>query len=305
MNDTSVLQMGLDAFAALVEEFRSGNIATGCHEKEALEQHLRPLAGRWDQKFPGFPKQRSAHASFMGVARRGVRDKYLKKIIVELLQDQAEDLTDKTIVNPACVIGRHARDLARRLPSLKVVATDIDPWPNRVYGFQPWVRTPDNFEFRRDSVYDPKLDVRPKAVVFFGACGSVSDGAMDYAVASGSPYLICRTCCHENIGRNTQISRRFTALNLSFRFKNFWFARIRDRWEGFYFSRKYSRQDYPRSQAARGLSDPDEFVEIARNSVDSDICRAIIDLDRYLLLTENGYDVRHRGELFFAQKKPT
>ncbi len=294
--------MGLDAFAALLDEFRRGNIGNGRDETEALERHLKPLTERWDQRFPGFPRQRWAHASLMGVARRGVRDKYLKEIIAELLQDEMPDLSERVIVNPVCVIGRHARDLARRLPSFKVIATDIDPWPNRLYGCQPWVRTPGNFEFRKDSVYDPKLDVRPAAVVFFGACGSVSDGAMDYAISSGAAYLICRTCCHDNIGRNTQIRKKLTALNWFFRFKNFLYARIRDMWEGFYFSQKYSREEYPRSEAARRLSNSDEFIEISRNSVNSDIYRAIIDLDRYLRLAEQGYDVRYRGELFFAEK---
>ena len=144
----------------------------------------------------------------------------------------------------------------------------------------------------------------PMAVVFFGACGSVSDGAMDYAIESNSPYLICRTCCHDNIGGNTSIVRRLTALNWSFKVKNFAYSKVRTMKEGFYFSEKYSKSQYPRSQAAKNLSNSNEFLEVSRNSVDSDICRAIIDLDRYLRLIESGYNVWYKGELFVARKSP-
>ncbi|MHC4627281.1 MAG: hypothetical protein ACYTDV_09900, partial [Planctomycetota bacterium] len=68
------------------------------------------------------------------------------------------------------------------------------------------------------------------------------------------------------------------------------------------FSDKYTRDRYPQSRAARGLSNSDEFIEISRNSVDSDVCRSIIDLDRYLHLVESGYDVLYRAELFVARK---
>jgi hypothetical protein len=72
--------------------------------------------------------------------------------------------------------------------------------------------------------------------------------------------------------------------------------------KGHYFSEKYSQDHYPTSRAARGLSDSHEFLEVSRNSVDSDTCRAIIDLDRYLRLAESQYDVWYKGELFVAQR---
>jgi hypothetical protein len=46
--------------------------------------------------------------------------------------------------------------------------------------------------------------------------------------------------------------------------------------------------------------DSGTILEVAQNSVDSDICRFIIDLDRCLYLRERGYDVLYREELFFA-----
>ncbi|MHC4073927.1 MAG: hypothetical protein ACYTGS_18160 [Planctomycetota bacterium] len=130
----------------------------------------------------------------------------------------------------------------------------------------------------------------------------MSDGAIDYAIESNCPYLICRTCCHDNIGGNTTITKRFNILNWAFRLKNFVYAGRRKRAKGDYFSPKYSKDHYPASLAARGLSNSDEFVEISRNSVDSDICRAIIDLDRFLRLVENRYNVWYKGELFAAHK---
>ena len=45
------------------------------------------------------------------------------------------------------------------------------------------------------------------------------------------------------------------------------------------------------------------IIAIARNSVDSDICRSLIDLDRCLFLQEHGYDVMYREELFFAHRR--
>ena len=43
-------------------------------------------------------------------------------------------------------------------------------------------------------------------------------------------------------------------------------------------------------------------MEASRNSVDSDVCRTIVDLDRYLHLVENQYGVWYKGELFVARK---
>ena len=55
-------------------------------------------------------------------------------------------------------------------------------------------------------------------------------------------------------------------------------------------------------QTARNLSNSDEFLAVSHNSVDSDICRAIVDVDRYLKLIESGYNVWYKGELFVARK---
>ncbi|MHC4678833.1 MAG: hypothetical protein ACYTEK_09060, partial [Planctomycetota bacterium] len=123
----SQLESGSQAFMGLLEAFRRGDIARRRYERHTLEQHLGGLSGRWDQQFPGFPQEQSAYASFRGVRRRGVRDGYLKQIIARLLEARTLDSADRTIINPACVIGRHARDLATRLPNFKVIATDIFP----------------------------------------------------------------------------------------------------------------------------------------------------------------------------------
>lgn len=301
-NGTPQFDLGLKALTGLLTEFRKGHIADKL-EEQTLKQHLRELSERWDQKFPGFPQKRHLYASFWGVIDRGVRDKYLKTVIVSLLEAEAESSDNKTIVNPACVIGRHARDLASRLKHFKVIATDIDPAPNWLYEHILRRHNPVNFEFQQDDIFNPKLKIMPMAVVFFGACGSVSDGAIDFAIESNSPYLMCRTCCHDNIGGNTRIVRRFTALNWFFRLKNFAYSKVRTIKEGFYFSEKYSKDQYPKSQAAKSLSHSNEFLKISRNSVDSDICRAIIDLDRYLRLIESGYNVWYKGEILVGCRK--
>jgi hypothetical protein len=41
----------------------------------------------------------------------------------------------------------------------------------------------------------------------------------------------------------------------------------------------------------------------ARESADSDICRAIIDLDRYLHLAEQGFRVEYQGEMLVAERE--
>jgi hypothetical protein len=41
---------------------------------------------------------------------------------------------------------------------------------------------------------------------------------------------------------------------------------------------------------------------MARCSPESDICRAIIDLDRYLYLAERGFRVEYQGELIVAER---
>lgn len=296
-------KLGAEALAGLLDEFRRGHIANRRLEKQALERHLTKLSKRWDRQFPGFPQERHGYASTRGVLRRDRRDAYLKTIIVRLLEAERDNLPDRTVVNPVCVSGRHARNLARRLRDFKVIATDIFPWSNWLYEQVTLRRNPGSYEFHQDDIFEPKVQARPAAVVFFGACGSLSDAAMDYAIKSNCPYLMCRTCCHDNIGGNTRIIRRFTPLNLFFRFKNLSYSWEKRKLKGHYFSAKYDAKQYPRSRAARGVSHSEEFLEISRNSVDSDICRAIIDLDRFLHLAESGYNVWYKGEVFVAHRE--
>ena len=296
------MEIGLEALTGLLDEFRSGKTTNRRLDGLALEHHLRELSAGWGRRFPGLPRERYPYASLRGVFRRGLRDEYLKKIIENLLEADGLETAGNAIVNPACVFGRHARDIASRLGHFQVIATDIDRRFNWLYERIVWRRNPDNYQFAQDDIFNPKLKAEPIAVVFFGACGSVSDGAIDYAIQTNCPYLICRTCCHDNIGGNTTITKRFNALNWAFRLKNSVYATRREKGGGDYFSPQYSRDRYPQSQAAGVLSNSDEFMEISRNSVDSDVCRSIIDLDRYLHLVEGGYDVLYRAELFVARK---
>jgi len=294
------LEIGAKAMEGLLGEFREGNFGRWDVEKEKLLRHLGEISSRWEERFPGLPEGQFPYSSFKGVSRRGVRDEYLKGIIVKALEGIEGE--GKKIFNPASVWGRHARDVARRLPGWKVIATDINPRFERFYKRLPWSRTPSNYEFIKGDIFSPKAVPDPTAVVFFGACGSLTDAAMDYAIESHAPLLICRTCCHDNIGGNTEVVKRFGLLNWAFRMKNsIYLAKKCRKKTGEYFSNKYSADHYPTSQAARKLSNPDEFIEIARNTVDSDICRSIIDLDRYLHLVEAGYDVWYRAEMFVAE----
>jgi len=293
------LEMGAESLEGLLVEFRARNIGERSIEKDRLERHLGEVSKRWDERFPGLAEAQFAYSSFKGASRRGVRDEYLKGIIVKLLEGC--DGESRTIVNPACVWGRHGRDLARRLGAFRVIGTDIQSVGDWLYGHIPWNKTPENYEFSRHDIFNPKVEGEPAAVVFFGACGSVTDAAMDYAIESNAPLLVCRTCCHDNIGGNTEIVKRFGFLNWAFRLKNFMYARRREKAKGDYFSPKYSKDRYPRSRAASELTNSEELIEVARNTVDSDICRSIIDLDRYLHLAEAGYDVWYRAEMFVAQ----
>lgn len=126
---------------------------------------------------------------------------------------------------------------------------------------------------------------------------------MDYALVDGAPFIICRSCCHDNIGGNTEIVRRPSVNNKFFALKNLEFERIRKRESGGYFSDRYGKEAYPRSRVFRELTDSDTMIDITRNTPDSDICRTLIDLDRCLYLREHGYDVMYREELFFAHKR--
>ncbi|UCG62155.1 MAG: hypothetical protein JSV52_02400 [Candidatus Zixiibacteriota bacterium] len=293
----------LAALVGLLDFFRQRKIIDHRAEREGIEQHASLLTAAWDQKFPNFPRQYFPYTSFKGQYYRGRRDTYLKDIVVRMLSDY--DSTDTTIVNAACVFGRHARYLASRLPRVRIVGMDIQPawyWAYRlVRGF----RFPDNFSFVRDNIFAPKMEEQPVAVVFFGACGSVTDGAIDYAINIGARYLMFRTCCHDNIGGNLSVIKRFNNVNRFFRLKNWSFGRMirSGKYPDYYFSDKYPRTAYPRSESAKSAITTDEMLEVARYSGDSDICRAIIDLDRYLYLIERGFKVVYQGELFVAERE--
>jgi hypothetical protein len=305
LNRKLQLQEGLKALTGLLDEFRRKIISNRNFERELLELHTRQLSEHWDQQFPGFPESRFPYSSDIGLLLRGRRDAYLKKIIIKLIATHKQRNGNEIIVNPACVIGRHTRDLASRLPNFKLIGTDIDPRWNQIYEHIHRKNNPDNFEFIKDNIFEPQVEVNPVAVVFFGACGSLTDGAIDYAIEMKSPYIMCRTCCHHIIGGNTQITHRLRFINWSFRILTWGLSRMRQKkkYIGFYFSDKYTKDSYPRSETARGISSSDEFLELCRNSADNDICRTIIDMDRYLFLAENRYDVWYKGELFVAEKQ--
>ena len=296
-------EIPLAALEGLLSLFRKGLIIERRAEREGMKRQTDLLTALWDRKFPGFPSQYFPYTSFRGQYYRGRRDAYLKDIIVRMLSEK--DLSGMTIVNPACVLGRHGLELALRLPHVRVFGTDIDPNWNRIYRLARGFRYPDNYAFIKDNIFAPLLDVQPIAVVFFGACGAVTDAAMDYAIDVRARYLMCRTCCHDNIGGNLSVIKRFNSVNRFFRLKNWAYGRLKSRakYAGYYFSNNYSRDAYPRSDAAKAVTSADELLEVARYSADSDICRTIIDLDRYLYLVEKGFRVEYQGELFVAERR--
>jgi hypothetical protein len=295
------LDIGAEAIEGLLGEFRAGNIGRRDAEKGRLEKHLGDLSKRWEQRFPGLPDRWPKHAHKRRIPGPGVRDEYLKDIIAKLLEGIEGE--NYTIVNPACVWGRHARDLAKRLPGWRVLATDINPRYDRFYDRWPWSRTPGNYEFVKDDIFNPKVEAKPTAAVFFGACASLSDAAMDYAIESHCPLLACRACCHAMIGGNIDIVKQPDFSNRLARLQIFIFAKrlAKLKAKGHYFSPKYSAEHYPRSETAKGLTSSDELIEVARNAISSDICKSIIDLDRYLHLAEAGYDVWYGAEMFVAE----
>jgi hypothetical protein len=292
----------MEALAGLLNEFRHGNIVALSAEEKGMERHAGSLSAHWNARFPGFPVDYFPYASLRGVFYRNRRDAHLKHIIVQSLADRARETT---IVNPACVFGRHACHLAARLPHVTVIATDIYPRCFQIYRVLRLGWLPGNFSFVKDDIFAPRLQIQPTAVVFFGACGAVSDGALDYAIASGARYVMCRTCCHDNIGGNVAVAAQPNPLNRILRFKNWAYDRVRKspKYTGHYFSPSYSPSAYPRSAAGRRLSTTEEFLAVARDSADSDICRAIIDLDRYLHLAEQGFRVEYQGDLLVAERQ--
>jgi hypothetical protein len=290
---------------SLLEEFRRGNIADEdrTHEDAVIRSLLAEQHAAWDRVLPPFPACPWKRRTITWESYRKQRDAYLKRLLVSHVGEVERE--SRLIVNPATVFGRHARSLARDLPGFDVVGTDIQPWLDGLFRLVGWLMYPNlkNYRFVRENIFEPDLKPRPVAVTFFGACGCVTDGCMDYAIGVRSPFLLCRSCCHDNIGGNTEIVRRPAPLNWFFRWKNRQYAKFKKKDDGRYFSARYGKQAYPRSKAARRIMDADTIIEIAQNSVDSDICRSLIDLDRCLFLRENGYDVLYREELFFAHRQ--
>lgn len=294
----------LTPLESLLLEYRRGNIADAGRELEdrLIQDHLGELFAAWDQALPAFPDTPWRRRSMVWEHFRGRRDSYARRLLVDALL--AEPSGHRTIVNPAAVFGRHARWLASRLPEHSVVATDIDPTWDRAYRIACFwkYRRLNNYSFVQEDVFTSTAQRHPGAVTFFGACGSVTDGCMDHAILSEAAILICRSCCHENIAANLDIVRRPGVLNQVFEWKNRLGERARKKpkYAGYYRSDQYMLDAYPRSSAARALIDSETYLRVAQNSVDSDICRFIIDLDRCLYLRERGYDVLYREELFFA-----
>ena len=270
-----------------------------------MATHFGELWGIWDSLFPRFPEIFQKRRTVMWEYERGRRDVYLQQLLTTFVRE--EQSRSRLIVNPATVFGRHAMSLARDLPDYDVVGTDIDPASYRLYRLVRSLKYPrlSNYRFEQENVFDPDLNRRPAAVIFFGACGVVTDGCLDYAIGVDSPLLLCRSCCHECIGGNTDIVRRPSWMWLGFYAKNLSMKWIERRFAGtgYYFSDRHGTEAYPRSRAAQEVMDSDTIIDVARNSVESDICRSIIDLDRCLFLQENGYDVLYREELFFAHKR--
>jgi hypothetical protein len=293
----------LVAMEGLLSLFRSGQIVSAQLERSGIEQHTSSLTAQWDKRFPGFPSEYFPYTSFRGQYHRGRRDAHLRNIIVRTLADTGSAAI--VVVNPACSFGIHACHLASRLPHAMIIGTDINTAWNRIYRFLRCYRIPDNCSFAKDDIFSPRLEVQPTAVVFFGACGGVTDAAIDYAIKSRARHLMFRTCCHDNIGGNTVVNKYPGIVNLLFRLKNREYRGIQSKpkYAGYYFSESYSANAYPRSEAGLNVSSSKEFQKIARHSADSDICRAIIDLDRYLYLVEKGYSVVYQGELFVAQRR--
>jgi hypothetical protein len=283
----------------LLNEFRLGRIADRARllEETAIQMQLGQHIQAWDAVFPEFPGFKEKRRTLLRVFKRLRKDAYIRRLVVDALADF--DTENRVIVNPATVEGRQARFLARDLPQFEIIGTDIDSRWDAFYRFIS-LRSQKNYSFVQESIFEPDLGRRPAAVVFFGACGSVSDGAIDYGVEVQSPFLIFRTCCHDNICGNVEIVKRWTMINRYFAMKNWMYSKYKRKNDGFYFTDKYNLDAYPRSKAARDLSDSNTFLQLARNAVDSDICISIINLDRAIYLQEQGYDVMYRDEVFFA-----
>ncbi|HPR63761.1 MAG TPA: hypothetical protein PK014_06015 [Thermoanaerobaculia bacterium] len=264
---------------------------------------LSPVIEGWSSCLPPLPRIPFGRTSIWREGMRGLKDTYLKNQLYQILRDSESGRN--VIVNPISVFGRHSRDLARALPACEVISTDITSTWNTIFRHTSarLFRATPNYRFVRESIYDPDVTRRPEAVVFFGACGSLTDASIDYAVTVESPILAARTCCLENIAGNTKMVKHWTLINILFRMKNWEFSRYKKTGKDYYFSPFYNVNAYPRSQFARMTSNSDEFLRIAQDAVDNPLCRELINIDRCLHLEEHGYNVLYRQELFFAFKE--
>lgn len=229
---------------------------------------------------------------------RGAKDARLKAALERLCGD-----LPGAVVNPCCVFTRHAQDIARRLPAAFVSATDITPTWRRLFRAYTTLRLrkePSNFRFHVQSVYDIAPPVAPLAVVFLGACGSMTDAAFRLAIRSGARYICGRACCHENIGMNTKMtSFRMTFWSIGHRAKNRIYRVCADRL-GHYGHATAGIDTYPLSRTFRALIDAEGMLRCAQHAVDCRLCRTIIDLDRACFLEESHYTLLAHNESMFV-----
>lgn len=290
------------ALRILLSVFRDGDIGPGARkiEESAMAAALSDHHSAWRAVFLPPPRCAVPTSTLREMALRGRKDTYLRKLIVSTLRGL--HASAGPVINPVADFGKHARTIARALPAREVLATDIDANWNRCWSILYRITrgTQRNYAFSRESIFSPRYGRHPCAVVFFGACGSLTDAAMDYAIAEAAPLLMCRACCHENTGSCTDLAKYPTLLNYLFRLKNRVFDIYKARNRGWYFSSNYGQDAYPRSALARAVSDSKEFHELTRHSLDSNVCRRIIDLDRCMWLQDSGYDVLYERELFFG-----
>jgi len=229
---------------------------------------------------------------------RGAKDTLLKAAIERLCAD-----TPGVVLNPCCVFTRPAQHIARRLPAARVVASDIVPTWHRLFQLYSALRLqspPPNFRFQVESVYGIEPADMPLAVVFFGACGSMTDAAFRLAIGSNSRYIVGRACCHENIAMNTTMSTtKLTAWSIGHRVKNRIYRICADRL-GHYGHPSASLETYPLSRTFRSLIDSAGMRRCAQHAVDCRLCQTVIDLDRGCFLEESGYTLLAYNENMFV-----
>jgi hypothetical protein len=290
------------ALRILLRVFRNGDIGPRARkiEESAISAALSDHHSAWRAVFSPLPPCPVPTSTFREMALRGKKNAYLRKLIVSTLRGLPAGTGP--VINPVADFGTHAMAIARALPDREVLATDIDANLNRCCSilYRITRRTQRNYTFSRESIFSPGYGRHPCAVVFFGACGSLTDAAMDYAIAEAAPLLMCRACCHESIGRCTDLAKHSTFLNYVFRMKNLVYNIYKARNRGWYFSSNYGQDAYPRSASARAVSDSAEFHELTKHALDSNICRYIIDLDRCMWLQDSGYDVLYEREVFYG-----